>query len=431
MSDEAQSAERLLLKAATSLLAADQREETESFNLFTVLRSGSDEVHLHSRFLHALLAHRTQGRRKNLEAFLKLECLQLGDVASLNVDAAEVHRETAVEGERIDLWIADRSSGYAVAIENKIYAGDQANQLQRYYCALRRAKFHDVRIIYLTLDGHEPSRDSQGKTPDGELSCVSYEDLLPWLGACHDQEQGDPALRSSVAQYRQLVRQLTGGGLGGNQMAEMKKIIRESGSLALARHLGTAADDLFVDIVHELWKEIDEAVQKELQDEGISCGVPSAIDCERIRQAFGLSDRRRNLIRWHGLYYPFKKQNTPPDLAPAPALGIEINGGREFFFGVRCRREDSEELRAEKVAYGAIKLAVSTSPQLAGKFVQDDDPWWPCWRYVLGDRGLLTYGEAAKLADSKEQKTLAKRIADQCKELWNYLKKGEGTRDLF
>lgn len=431
MSGEAQGLERFLLKAATTLLAAERREEDESFNLFTVLRSGSDEVNLHSRFLHALLDHGTQGRRENLQAFLKLECLHLGNVASLNVDAAEVHREKAIEGERIDLWIADRPSGCAVAVENKIYAGDQPNQLERYYCALKRANFHDVRIIYLTLDGHEPSRNSQGKIPDGQLSSVSYEDLLPWLAACHDRAQENPALRSSIVQYRQLVRELTGGGLGAKQMYEMKKIIRESGSLALARDLGKAANELFVDIVHELWGEIDAAVKERFKKQGISCGPPSATGLERrerIKRTFGLS--RKRIPEWHGLYYRLGGEGGNTGLHPAPLLGIEINGGREFFLGIRCLREDGEGLTAVEGDYGAIQEAVGSDSRLAAHFERGNHPWWPCWRYVRPDSATLTFAHVARLGSRDEQKLLAKEIANSLGGLWDALKDGPARERL-
>lgn len=116
MSNDAWSAEGLLLKAATTLLAEERREDAQSFNLFTVLRSRSDEVNLHSRFLHALLS-----RRENLAEFLKLECLGLSKEMTIECEKAEVHREK----NNVDLLIEDENSKCAVIIENKIYAKDR------------------------------------------------------------------------------------------------------------------------------------------------------------------------------------------------------------------------------------------------------------------------------------------------------------------
>jgi len=418
------STERLLLKTATTLLAQERREDAESFNLFTVLRSGSDEVNLHSRFLHALLDHRTGGQRRNLAAFLALlkrKYPELGDVASLDVEKADIHREK----KDIDLLIND--SEHALVIENKIYAGDQPKQLDRYYKALEPQSL-TRHVVYLTLDGREPSSGSKGNVPDEKLSCVSYVDLLPWLERCHELASEDPALRSSVAQYCQLLRELTGGGPGVKQMYEMKKIIREARSLTLARDLGKAADELFVDIVHELWEKIDAAVEEQFQDEGLRRGVPSAIDRERIKQTFRLSDRRRNVTDWHGLYYPLQQQAKGHGLAPAPALGIEIDS-ESFFFGIRCLREDTEESTAVEGAYGAIRNAVGSSPLEAD--VRDPHLWWPCWRYVRSNPQHLTYEQVAELGDTAAQTSLAKEIAEELRRRWTTLKNHPDTQKLF
>jgi len=413
------STERLLLKTATTLLAQERREDTESFNLFTVLRSGSDEVNLHSRFLHALLHHRTGRRRRNLAAFLESltgEYPELGDVASLDVEAAEVHREK----KDIDLLIKD--SERALVIENKVHAGDQPKQLDRYYKAseLQSLTRH---VVYLTPDGREPSSDSKGDVPDEKLSCVSYVDLFPWLNRCHELASEDPALRSSIAQYRQLLRELTGGGPGAKQMHEMKKIIRESRSLTLAQDLGNAANELFVDIVHEMWKEIDAAVEEEFQDEGLRPGVHTAFERERIKQTFELSARKRNRKGDHGLYYPLPQQKN----SNGPALGIEIQWG-EFFFGIRCLREDNDGLTAEKGAYAAIQEAVRDS-----NFRLDDHSWWPCYRYALSDSKRFTFEHAVKLLEDTEwQEHLAKeKIARELKRLWTTLKNHSDTEGLF
>ena len=63
-----------LLKEAEVLYERHRAGRRDPFNVFTALRSPSDEVNLHSRFLHALLDHRKPGdgqRRANLEGFTK------------------------------------------------------------------------------------------------------------------------------------------------------------------------------------------------------------------------------------------------------------------------------------------------------------------------------------------------------------------------
>ena len=64
---------RLLLLKATLLYERHEAGRRDPFNVFSVLRSGHDEVNLHSRFLHALLDYRqpSDEHRENLEDFLR------------------------------------------------------------------------------------------------------------------------------------------------------------------------------------------------------------------------------------------------------------------------------------------------------------------------------------------------------------------------
>ena len=50
----------------------------------------------------------------------------------------------------------------AIIIENKIFAGDQSKQLERYFEIIKQEGFEDIRIIYLSLYGEEPSEQSIG-----------------------------------------------------------------------------------------------------------------------------------------------------------------------------------------------------------------------------------------------------------------------------
>lgn len=97
---------------------------TEPFNVFTALRSASDEVNLHSRFLHALLNYidPASGYRENLKAFLH-EVVE--EAENFQLEHARVEREA----NNIDLLISNGRQ--AVIVENKIWAADQIRQLQK------------------------------------------------------------------------------------------------------------------------------------------------------------------------------------------------------------------------------------------------------------------------------------------------------------
>ena len=63
-------------------------------------------------------------------------------------------------------------------IENKTNpnTGDQDKQLWRYYNTLKGKRYlhSDIHMLYLTLDGHDPSPNSLGKLKKEEIIKISY-----------------------------------------------------------------------------------------------------------------------------------------------------------------------------------------------------------------------------------------------------------------
>ena len=177
---------RLLLKHAALIYEKHEAGHKEPFNVFTVLRKASDEVNLHSRFLHALLDHQSPDTgRQNLKDFLQ----KIG-VEKFELDGATVRREY----KNIDILIANNATKqHSVVIENKIYAEDQPAQLRRYHKILQGEGHRDIHLLYLTLDGHDPSEDSIRDLKKKVIS-ISYRDnLLPWLKCGNSVARCTPA----------------------------------------------------------------------------------------------------------------------------------------------------------------------------------------------------------------------------------------------
>jgi hypothetical protein len=106
-------------------------------------------------------------------------------------------------GGRVDIAVSDKKN--KIFIENKIYAPDQRNQLLRY------KNYSDAEIIYLTLDGKEPSDESAKNMRKDEYVCISYKDhILEWLEKCKKETVDYPLLRETLQQYIALVKSLTG-----------------------------------------------------------------------------------------------------------------------------------------------------------------------------------------------------------------------------
>ena len=200
-------------------------ERGENYNIFYDLGFMSDEVHLHSMFLANLLNPKgSHGQRgKFLEAFLKMlqksfpaisaDRLVL-DTANASVEVEKyIGRQTDSEGGRIDIYLTDGK--HSIIIENKIYAGDQHHQMLRYWNYGMSQKGDDTEksfvLIYLTLDGCSPSKDSLGEyLNENDIVCLSYKnDIRGWLDRCVELASRTPLVRETINQYISTIDILT------------------------------------------------------------------------------------------------------------------------------------------------------------------------------------------------------------------------------
>lgn len=211
-------------------------ERGESFNIFNDLGFMSDEVHLHSMFLANLLNPKgSHGQRgKFLEAFLKMLQKSFPEISadSLELDTAVasvevekyIGRQTDSEGGRIDIYLTDGK--HSIIIENKIYAGDQHHQMLRYWNYGMSQKGNDTEksfvLIYLTLDGCSPSKDSLGEDlKENDIVCLSYKsDIRGWLDRCVELASRTPLVRETINQYISTIDILTN-----NVMEDNKELL--------------------------------------------------------------------------------------------------------------------------------------------------------------------------------------------------------------
>ena len=211
-------------------------ERGENYNIFYDLGFMSDEVHLHSMFLANLLNPKgSHGQRgKFLEAFLKMlqksfpaisaDSLEL-DTAIASVEVEKyIGRQTDSEGGRIDIYLSDGK--HSIIIENKIYAGDQHHQMLRYWNYGLSQKGNDTEksfvLIYLTLDGCSPSKDSLGEDlKENDIVCLSYKgDIRGWLDRCVELASRTPLVRETINQYISTIDILTN-----NVMEDNKELL--------------------------------------------------------------------------------------------------------------------------------------------------------------------------------------------------------------
>jgi hypothetical protein len=191
----------------------------ENYNIFNVLKIYNNELS-HSAIIGDLL--NAKGKHGQKDIFLRLfleelsefeeESVQEKVLKSFNNLNSEVLIEKHIgkvnleigEGGRIDILITDGNNN--IIIENKIWAGDQHQQLVRYNNFDKNAP-----IIYLTLDNKDASDSSKDYLLLGkEFVCMSYkENICNWLKRCIKEMANKPIIRESLNQYLVLVKQLT------------------------------------------------------------------------------------------------------------------------------------------------------------------------------------------------------------------------------
>ncbi|MDF3029205.1 MAG: hypothetical protein K0S23_3512 [Fluviicola sp.] len=195
-----------------------QRENATDFNVFNILRYGHYETRLHTPFLFSLL--HPEGTHQLGFRFVEIvlsDCLEKPIKAEFirNYRIVEEHT-TQIHG-RIDLFLIfdyDQQS-YALAIENKINAIDQPNQLMNYYNYMNECygKKATKKLIYLTKGGKYPSTTSlcnyllNEYLKDGVLVLKSYKcNVNSWIDQLLETKPS-ARIKYILQQYQQTINQ--------------------------------------------------------------------------------------------------------------------------------------------------------------------------------------------------------------------------------
>lgn len=395
---------RSLLAAAARLYERYGTIRSNPFNVFSVLRSPTDEMNLHSRFLHALLVVQDplSGRQENLKEFVR----KVIKKTDFDVGTARVQRESNY----IDLLISNDRQ--AILIENKIRAGDQPQQLQRYQEVLVTQKYdmESITLVYLTPYGHRPSEQSAGEIPVEQIQRVSYrDDLREWLLGCQRRAFDDPGLRESIAQYLRLILAMTNNNFEMGHMRELKELLRQGDNVVLASQISKSLVDVTAELVKDFYSIVDSELHNAIR------GLPK-VDPEWI-DSMGVDEikkcvRGRGRARQCGLNYKFAKH-----------AWLYVGGTDRLWCGVVCSMDENV------VLHNKCKEIL---PIVAGVHESDDStPWYrwmddlPAWNnggkqldICEPDEPTLTFLSSGE--DSLKE--YARGVADVVGRLWKAVK---------
>lgn len=218
------------------------------FNIFTLLRELHDEVNLHSAFLADLL--NPDGTHNCKTTFLELFLEQVG----VPVRPSSVHT-VRHEFHNMDIFLVTDSG--CIIIENKIYAGDQPHQLQRYYNYAKSQGYSSIYVVYLTLYGDSPPKQSQGNINPEFLYPISYaDDVATWIGSCTHQIHEHAHIREILIQYQQVLTQLTGQYYGEHLMDILTQL-SDLQTFEAAIAIQQALVQKKIDTQYMFWQELE------------------------------------------------------------------------------------------------------------------------------------------------------------------------------
>ncbi len=159
------------------------------------------------------------------------------NIQNFNFDNSRVYKEYCIpEKGRIDILIEDNQNK-AIIIENKIYAGDQWEQLKRYErFAINKYGEDNFQILYLSLYGKDASEQS---SKDVLYFPISYETtIINWLEKCVAIASRFPMVRETIIQYINHLKELTNQSIYNDMRQEIKNIIfKNEDNLQIAKEI--------------------------------------------------------------------------------------------------------------------------------------------------------------------------------------------------
>ena len=246
-----------IIKKNSEILDADGSR----FNLFRIF--GVDHYeNTHSAIIAELLnPNGTHGlKQKFLVSFA--DCLNINKRIDLDFEKCTVITEFQINNGRLDILIRDTNKK-AIIIENKIYAGDQWEQLKRYDDFAKNEYSEDnYLLLYLTLSGNEASFQSAQNVTYHQIS-YSIE-IINWLEKCVEIAARFPIVRESIIQYVNHLKKLTNQDMETKNKEEIVKLLTKPENIEAAFIISQNMTSIKEKIVNEHFNKDLEKIASEL-----------------------------------------------------------------------------------------------------------------------------------------------------------------------
>lgn len=304
----------------------------ERFNMFRLLGVNHYE-NMHSAILAEFLNPKgSHGlKSKFLETFIK-QLIIPESFKDFNFENAKVKTEAPTDGNgRIDIFIYD-DIGHVLIIENKIYAGDQWEQLKRYdqFANQKYGKLN-YGIFYLTLLGTAPSENSAGGVDYTQISYAN--DIIKWLEQCVNLSARFPIVRETLNQYINHLKQLTNQDMDKKNQEELVEILSKSDNIESAIKIS----ENIIQVKFEILKNMAKYIAAE-------CSVEFIVDPNSI----GIGFFKKEWKQGSGIWFALLNESTYYSLKTAEArLGKAVPQRRIDLF-------EKKEDRFNPYGYGIV-----------------------------------------------------------------------------
>lgn len=184
-----------------------QKHRGDKFNIFSILKMERLEVITHSAFLYELI--NPKGTHYQGDKYLRVFVDEVLKIEDFDFEKIKVNRETLIDANRrIDFTI--ENDDYYIAIEMKIDATDQYNQLSDYLEYAKKQKNKIKKVYYLTLDGKDATLKSFKKKEKIDYEKISFQfNILNFIEKSIEKSANLPIIRESLIQYKNLILNIT------------------------------------------------------------------------------------------------------------------------------------------------------------------------------------------------------------------------------
>ena len=345
------------------------------FNVFDLIINPYDEVHLHSRMIYSILTER-KFQKQFLMSFLNFIDVSLPDDVSFSgFNNINVEKEKAIPNGRVDLFISFKikNISYNVLIENKLLAGDQPEQMNRYKSYMNSYPNDNNYVYYLTLDGSAPSEDST-KSLD-EIKLISYDsEIMNWIEDCIKIASREPGVREVLIQYSSLLERLTGKDV--DFILELKEyLLKEPENFIIANSMIPALNDAKAELQLRFWKKLEESLDVMFENfPNINYKKMNMNkDLGNLHQFYSKSKINALYKSKSGACYGINYSLDITKYIGDVVFRVEYNKSDGVFYGLKKFDEKKLDENSEEYKIFSDKFK---------PYEFKTSPWWFVWKYI-------------------------------------------------